>query len=66
VVGSHGAPGSAAGEAGRVGASGAVDVDDVVGHERGVAADPADEVRAAVVLEALTEHVEAGHTFVSV
>jgi hypothetical protein len=27
---------------------------DVIGHERGVAADAADEVRTAVVLEALT------------
>jgi hypothetical protein len=32
---------------------------DVIGHERGVAADAADEVRTAVVLEALTEHIQA-------
>ena len=34
-------------------------VGNVIGHERGVAADAADEVRTAVVLEALTEHVQA-------
>ena len=36
-------------------------LDDVVGDERGVAADAVDEVRVAAVLEALTEHVQAGH-----
>ena len=34
---------------------------DVVGDERGVVADAVDEVRVAAVLEALAEHVEAGH-----
>ena len=36
-------------------------VADVLGDECGVAADAVDEVRAAVVLEALTEHVQARH-----
>src|SRR5215203_1279871 len=39
---------------GRGGATG-----EVVGNERGVAADAVDEVRVAVVLEALTEDVQA-------
>ena len=36
-------------------------VGDVVGDEGGVPSDPADEVRAAAVLEPLAEHVQPGH-----
>src|SRR5262249_20187719 len=56
AVDGHGlSPGSAAG----AGAGHGMMAGDLIGHERGVAADAADEVRTAVVLEALTEHVQA-------
>jgi hypothetical protein len=50
-------PGSAVGAG--AGAGRGVTAGNVIGHGRGVAADAADEVRTAVVLEALTEHVQA-------
>jgi hypothetical protein len=47
-----------AAEGGRVGVDSTVRADDVVGDERSVTPDTADEVRVAAVLEALTEYVE--------
>jgi quercetin dioxygenase-like cupin family protein len=52
-------PGLAAGDRGGAGVGDAVPAEDVLGDHGRVAADAADEVRPATVLEALAEHVEA-------